>query len=113
MDNNQFRLESGTNEDYEYDSCFMDKFEIEHALNEIIGECDFFSYENPITYLLFLDRYRHRLTPIQIYNTEQIIENLKSKNNAYTNMNLKKFEDPICSLPIHERGTPIQKSMGF
>jgi hypothetical protein len=82
---------------------FMDKFEIENALNEIIGECDFFTYENPITYLIFLDRYRHRLEPIQIYNTEQIIENLKSKINAYNNMNLKKFDDPICSVPLHER----------
>lgn len=82
---------------------FMDKFEIENALNEIIGECDFFTYENPITYLIFLDRYRHRLEPIQIHNTEQIIENLKSKINAYNNMNLKKFEDPICAVPLHER----------
>lgn len=83
----------------------MDKFEIENAINEILGECDFFTHDNPITYLIFLDRYRHRLNPHQIYNTEEIIENLKSKMNAYNNMNLKKFEDPICEIPLHERSS--------
>ena len=38
---------------------------------------------------------------------KEIINNLKSEMNAYTNMNLKKFEDPICQIPIHER--PILK----
>ena len=43
------------------------------------------------------------LSEIQIATTEEIIDNLKSEMNAYTNMNLKKFEDPICQIPIHER----------
>ena len=81
----------------------MDKFEIENCLTEIIGSCDFLSYKNPLTYIIFLDRYRHMLSEIQIATTEEIIDNLKSEMNAYTNMNLKKFEDPICQIPIHER----------
>lgn len=81
----------------------MDKFEIENCLTEIIASCDFLSYKNPLTYIIFLDRYRHMLNEIQIANTEEIISNLKSEMNAYTNMNLKKFEDPICKIPLHER----------
>lgn len=81
----------------------MDKLEIENCLAEIVGNCDFLDYKNPLTYLIFLDRYRHMLNEIQIYNTEEIINNLKSEINARTNMNLKKFEDPICKIPLHER----------
>lgn len=81
----------------------MDKLEIENCLAEIVGSCDFLDYKNPLTYLIFLDRYRHMLNEIQIYNTEEIINNLKSEINARTNMNLKKFEDPVCKIPLHER----------
>lgn len=81
----------------------MNKFEIENSITEIIASCDFLDYKNPLTYLIFLDRYRHMLSEIQIATTEEIIDNLKSEMNAYTNMNLKKFEDPICQIPIHER----------
>lgn len=81
----------------------MDKIEIENCLIEIIASCDFLDYKNPLTYLIFLDRYRHMLSEIQIANTEEIIKNLKSEMDAYTNLNLKKFEDPICRIPINER----------
>jgi hypothetical protein len=81
----------------------MNKFEIENSITEIIASCDFLDYKNPLTYLIFLDRYRHMLNENQIATTEEIINNLKSEMNAYTNMNLKKFEDPICQIPIHER----------
>ena len=43
------------------------------------------------------------LNEIQIYNTEEIINNLKSEIDARINMNLKKFEDPVCKIPLHER----------
>jgi len=81
----------------------MNKFEIENCLTEIICSCEFLNYKNPLTYMIFLDRYRHMLNANQIATTEEIIENLKSEMNAYTNMNLKKFEDPLCKIPIHER----------
>ena len=81
----------------------MDKLEIENCLAEIVGTCDFLDYKNPLTYLIFLDRYRHMLNEIQIYNTEEIINNLKSEIDSRTNLNLKKFEDPICKIPLHER----------
>ena len=81
----------------------MNKFEIENSITAIIGSCDFLDYKNPLTYVIFLDRYRHMLSEIQIATTEEIIDNLKSEMNAYTNMNLKKFEDPICQIPIHKR----------
>jgi len=81
----------------------MNKFEIENCITEIIGSCEFLNYKNPLTYIIFLDRYRHMLNENQIATTEEIIENFKSEMNAYTNMNLKKFEDPLCKIPIHER----------
>lgn len=81
----------------------MDKIEIENCLAEIIASCDFLSHKNPLTYIIFLDRYRHMLTEIQIANTEEIINNLKSEIEAYANSYLKKFEDPICRIPLHER----------
>lgn len=81
----------------------MDKFEIENCINEIMSEFSLLNHKNPILYLIFLGRYRHMLNEIQIANTEEIINNLKSEMNAYTNMNLKKFEDPICQIPLHER----------
>ena len=34
----------------------MDKLEIENCLAEIVGNCDFLDYKNPLTYLIFLDR---------------------------------------------------------
>lgn len=83
----------------------MNKIEIENCLTEIVASCDFLTFKNPLTYMIFLDRYRHMLTEIQIANTEEIIENLKSEMNAYTNMNLKKFEDPICRIPLSQRDT--------
>ena len=83
----------------------MNKFEIENCLNEIMASCDLLTHKSPLTYLIFLDRYRHMLSETQIATTEEIINNLKSEMNAYTNMNLKKFEDPICQLPLHERTT--------
>lgn len=81
----------------------MDKLEIENCLNEIMAECDFFTEDNPLTYLVFLDRYSHMLDQVQINNTNEIIHNLKSKLNAYNGINLKKFEDPMCRIPLHER----------
>ena len=31
----------------------MDKLEIENCLAEIVGNCDFLDYKNPLTYLIF------------------------------------------------------------
>lgn len=81
----------------------MNKNEIEECLAEIVASCDFLDYKNPITYFIFLDRYSHMLNEVQIANTNEIIEKLKCERNAYTNMYLKKFDDPICEIPLHER----------
>ena len=70
----------------------MDKIEIENCLTEIVASCEFLTYKNPLTYMIFLDRYRHMLNDIQIANTEEIINNLKSELDAYTNMNLKNLK---------------------
>ena len=70
----------------------MDAVEIEHCLEEIISEFEILNYDNPITYLIFLDRYKHMLSPVQIENTENMIATLKHRINVITNINLKKFE---------------------
>lgn len=81
----------------------MNNFEIENCLMEIMSECDFLTDKNPLTYIIFLDRYSHMLNSVQIANTEEIINNLKSEIHAYNNMNLKKFENSLCKLPLHKR----------
>lgn len=82
----------------------MNKAEIEYCLNDIMSECEIFTDKNPLTYLIFLDRYKHQLTPIQINNVNEIIENLKAEMFAYQDMNLRKFDNPLCSVPLDKRG---------
>lgn len=71
----------------------MEKLEIENCLEEIISEIEFLDYKNPITYLIFLDRYSHMLNEIQIANTQEIIDKLKSEIDARTNIYLRKFQN--------------------
>lgn len=87
----------------------MNKIEIENCLMEIMAECDFFTDKNPLTYIVFLNRYSHMLDSMQIANTQEIINNLKSEMHAYNNMNLKKFEHPLCKLPLHEREDYVEE----
>lgn len=68
----------------------MHQVEIEQAINEIMAESDFFAENNPITYLVFLERYRHMLDEVQINNTNEIIHNLTERHRFITEMNLKK-----------------------
>lgn len=81
----------------------MDRLEIEDAINGIMSESEFFTEDNPVTYLIFLDRYKHMLNELQINNTYEIINNIKARNNHKTDVLLKKFNDPICSLPLEQR----------
>lgn len=69
----------------------MNQIEIENAILEIMNECDMFTENSPLTYFIFLERYRHLLNEIQIKNVEDIIENLKTRINIINNLNLKKF----------------------
>ena len=50
-----------------------------------------FTEDSPITYMIFLDRYKKSLSEIQIDNLNKIIENLKCKVNIITNLNFKKM----------------------
>lgn len=81
----------------------MDKFEIENAINEIMAECEFFTDDNPITYMIFLDRYKHILNDLQIKNTHEIIDNIKARNDFKVSTFLKKFDNPLCQVPLEER----------
>lgn len=69
----------------------MEQIEIENAILEIMSECDFFTESNPITYMIFLDRYSHMLDEYQIKNVNEIIENLKHRVNIISNLNIKKM----------------------
>lgn len=69
----------------------MEQIEIENAILEIMSECDFFTESNPITYMIFLDRYSHMLDEYQIKNVNEIIENLKHRVNIVSNLNIKKM----------------------
>lgn len=69
----------------------MNQIEIENAILEIMNECDMFTENSPLTYLIFLERYKHSLNEVQIKNVEDIIENLKTRIHIINNLNLKKF----------------------
>lgn len=69
----------------------MEQIEIENAILEIMNECDMFTENSPLTYLIFLERYKHLLNEVQIKNVEDIIENLKTRIHIINNLNLKKF----------------------
>ena len=69
----------------------MEQIEIENSILEIMSECDFFTESNPITYMIFLDRYSHMLDEYQIKNVNEIIENLKHRVNIVSNLNIKKM----------------------
>lgn len=69
----------------------MEQIEIENAILEIMTECEMFTEDSPITYMIFLDRYKKSLSEIQIDNLNKIIENLKCKVNIITNLNFKKM----------------------
>ena len=67
----------------------MEQIEIENAILELMTECEMFTEDSPITYMIFLDRYKKSLSEIQIDNLNKIIENLKCKVNIITNLNFK------------------------
>jgi hypothetical protein len=69
----------------------MEQIEIENAILEIMSESDFFTESNPITYMIFLDRYSYMLDEYQIKNVNEIIENLKHRVNIISNLNIKKI----------------------
>jgi len=71
----------------------MEQIEIENAILEIMNECDMFTENSPLTYLIFLERYKHLLNEVQIKNVEDIIENLKTRIHIINNLNLKKFNE--------------------
>lgn len=75
----------------------MEQVEIENAILEIMTECEMFTEDSPITYMIFLDRYKKSLSEIQIDNLNKIIENLKCKVNIITNLNFKKMSMEPCS----------------
>ena len=66
----------------------MNQVEIECCLTEIMRENEFLNDKNPITYMIFLDRYGYRLNQIQVQNTRDLIDKLKDEMNAYNDMNL-------------------------
>ncbi len=75
----------------------MEQIEIENAILEIMTECEMFTEDSPITYMIFLDRYKKSLSEIQIDNLNKIIENFKCKVNIITNLNFKKISMEQCS----------------
>lgn len=81
----------------------MNQVEIECCLTEIMSENEFLNDKNPITYMIFLDRYGYRLNQIQVQNTRDLIDKLKDEMNAYNDMNLRRFNNPLCRIPIDQR----------
>jgi len=69
----------------------MEQIEIENAILEIMSECEIFTEDSPITYMIFLDRYKNLLSEVQIDNVNKIIENLKCRMNIISNLNIKKM----------------------
>lgn len=69
----------------------MELIEIENAILEIMSECELFTENSPLTYMVFLERYSHMLDEVQIKNVKDIIENFKTRMNIINNLNLKKM----------------------
>lgn len=69
----------------------MELIEIENAILEIMSECELFTENSPLTYMVFLERYSHMLDEVQIKNVKDIIENFKTRINIINNLNLKKM----------------------
>jgi hypothetical protein len=69
----------------------MEQIEIENAILEIMSECEMFNESNPLTYIIFLERYSKLLNEVQINNVKGIIENLKTRMNIINDLNIKKM----------------------
>lgn len=69
----------------------MEQIEIENAILEIMSECEMFTESNPLTYIIFLERYSKLLNEVQINNVKGIIENLKTRMNIINDLNIKKM----------------------
>jgi len=69
----------------------MEQIEIENAILEIMSECEMFTESNPLTYIIFLERYSKLLNEVQIDNVKGIIENLKTRMNIINDLNIKKM----------------------
>lgn len=81
----------------------MDQYEIELALINITNECEILNLDNPITYLIFLQRYESHLSTEQIVNVKNIIEKLRSEIQTMSDVHLRKFSNPISRLPLSEK----------
>ena len=78
----------------------MDDFEIEQELLEIQDIHESFDTENPITFVLLLQRCKDKLNKKQIKYIENKIQQLKIKQQKIANKWLEKFSDPISREPL-------------
>lgn len=81
----------------------MEEFEIEFELDLIREIHPSFDEENPITYVLFLERNKEKLNEKQIELFEEEIKRLKKKQEFYTKKMLEKFTDPLSRVPLLEK----------
>jgi len=80
----------------------MDEFDIENELNEIKTIHYTIDENNPLLYILFLNKCREKLEQHQIQYVEQVIENLKIRN-KYINKKLREQIDKEGFIPFDEK----------
>lgn len=81
----------------------MDEFDIENELLEIADIHESFNTENPVTYVLLLQRCSHKLNQQQKDFINDEIERLKRKQERIAQKWLEKFIDPISRNPLLEK----------
>jgi hypothetical protein len=78
----------------------MDEFDIETELLEISAIHESFDTENPVTYILLLQRCNDRLNQQQKDFINDEIQRLKRKQEKIASRWLEKFTDPISREPL-------------
>lgn len=81
----------------------MDDFEIEQELLEIQDIHESFDTENPITFVLLLQRCNDKLNEAQKEVINNEIQRLKAKQERIAKKWLEKFSDPISRVPLLEK----------
>jgi hypothetical protein len=78
----------------------MDEYDIETELLEIVGIHDSLNTENPITYVLLLEKCSNKLNQQQKDFINDEIKRLQEKQNRIARKWLEKFNDPISREPL-------------
>lgn len=84
----------------------MDELEVEAELLEIYNIHESFDTNNPLTYVLLLQRCKDKMSEDQIKFIEGEIERLKKREHKIAHKILEKFSDPLSREPLEAKMPP-------